>query len=62
MGRRHVGIAVQRVAQVVRVLFVHAGQSKIRKPLSGLNVELTRVLGSGTHGEKCDDGAEDALH
>jgi hypothetical protein len=54
-------IAIQRVANVIWVLFVHAGEGKIRKSLSRFDVELT-VLGGSTHGEEQDEGAEDEFH
>jgi hypothetical protein len=49
------------VANVIWVLFVHAGEGKIRKPLSRFDVELT-VLGGSTHREEQEGGAEDQFH
>jgi len=55
-------IAIQRVANVVWVLFVHASECEIRKPLSRFGVELTYVLGGSTHREEQERGAEDQFH
>jgi len=57
-----VGIAIQGVANVIWVLFVHASEGEIRKPLNRLVVELTRVLGSSTHREEQEHGAEGQFH
>jgi len=45
------------MANVVRVLFVNAGESQIRKPLSRIDTELTLTFGASTRGEKDEDGA-----
>jgi hypothetical protein len=50
------------VANVIWVLFVHAGEGEIRKPLSRFGVELTFVLASSTHREEQEHGAEDDFH
>jgi hypothetical protein len=50
------------VANVIWVLFVHAGEGEIRKPLSRFGVELTFVLGSRTHREEQEHGAEGQFH
>src|ERR1700722_847582 len=53
-----VGIAIQGVANVVWILLVYASESEICKPLSRLDVKLTCVLGSSTHREEQEHGAE----
>ena len=60
--RGHIFIAIQRVANVIWVLFVHASECEIRKPLSCFDVELTCVLGGSTHREEQEDGAQDEFH
>jgi hypothetical protein len=60
--RSRICIAIQRVADVIWVLFVHAGEGEIRKPLSRFGVELTFVLGSRTHREEQEHGAEGQFH
>jgi len=41
---------------------VYAGEGKIRKPLRRVDVELNRVLGGSTHGERQENGAEKEFH
>jgi hypothetical protein len=60
--RSHVRIAIQRVADVIWVLFVDASEREIRKPLSRFGVELPCVLGSSTHREEQEHGAESQFH
>src|SRR5208282_2227336 len=55
-------IAVQRVANVIWVLFVHAAECEIRKPLSRFDVEVTCVSGSSIHREQQEHGAEGEFH
>ena len=55
-------IAIQRVADVIWVLFVHASKGETRKPLSRFDVELTCVLGGSTHREEQEHGAEGQFH
>ena len=55
-------IAIQRVANVIWVLFVHASECKTRKPLSRFDVELPCVLGGSTHREEQEHGAEGQFH
>jgi hypothetical protein len=50
------------VANVIWVLFVHASECEIRKPLSRFDVELTCVLGGSTHREEQEHGAQDEFH
>jgi hypothetical protein len=49
------------VANVIWVLFVHASECEIRKPLSRFDVELT-VLGGSTHREEQERNAEGQFH
>ena len=56
--RGRICIAVQRVANMIWVFFVHARECEIRKPVSGLSVELTWALCGGTHREEQERGAE----
>src|ERR1019366_3931853 len=60
--RGSICIAVQRVANVIWVLFVHAGKGEICKPMSRFDVELTCVLGGSTHREEQERGAEGQFH
>jgi hypothetical protein len=60
--RSRICIAIQRVADVIWVLFVHADEGKIREPLSRFDVELTCVLGGSTHCQEQEHGAEDEFH
>jgi hypothetical protein len=55
-------IAIQRVANVIWVLFVDAGERKIGEPLSRLDVEFTCVLGGGTQREDQKRGTEGQFH
>ncbi len=57
-----IGITIQCVANVVWVLFVDARKSKVGEPLSRLDVELTGILGSRTHREKEERGAQSQFH
>jgi hypothetical protein len=50
------------VANVIWVLFVHAGKGEICKPLSRFDVKLTCVLGGSTHREEQERGAEGQFH
>src|SRR5215472_3309860 len=50
--RGRIRITVQCMANVVWVLFVNAGEGKIRKSLSRVDVELIRAFGVSTHGEE----------
>jgi hypothetical protein len=47
--RRYISIAIQRMADVIWVLFVNASKGKTRKPLSRFDVELACILGASTH-------------
>jgi len=49
-GRGHIGIAIQRMANLVWVFFVDTRQREICEPFSSLNVELAWVFGSGSAG------------
>jgi hypothetical protein len=60
--RGRISIAIQRVANVIWVLFVDASEREIRKPLSRFGVELTCVLGDSTHREEQEHRAEDQFH
>lgn len=55
-----VGITIQGMANVIWILFVHAGEGKIRKTLSGFGVELTCALGRGTQYK--EQGGKDESH
>ena len=55
-------IAIQGVANVVWVLFVHASECEIRKPLSRFDVEVTCVLGGSTHREEEEQCAQVEFH
>ena len=55
-------IAIQRVANVIWVLFVHASEREICKSLSRFRVEPTFVLGGSTHSEEQEHGAEGQFH
>jgi hypothetical protein len=55
-------VAIQRVANVIRVLLVYAGEGKIRKSLSRFAVKLACVLGRSTHREEQEHGAERQFH
>jgi hypothetical protein len=55
-------IAVQRVANVIWVTFVHASKGEICKPLSRFGIELTCVLGGNTHREEQERNAEGQFH
>ena len=61
-SRGHICIAIQRVANVIWVLFVHASECEIRKSLGRFDVELNCVLGGSTHREEQKYGAEDEFH
>ena len=50
--RCRIRIAVQGMANVVRIFLVDARERKIRKPLSRFGVELTCILGGSTHREE----------
>jgi len=60
--RSHVRIAIQRVADVIWVLFVHARERQIGEPISRFGVELNCVLRGNTHREKQRRDAEDQFH
>jgi hypothetical protein len=60
--RGRVCIAIQRVADVIWVLFVQASECQIREPLSRFDVELSCVLGGSTHCEEQERGAEGQFH
>ena len=61
-GWGDIRITIQRVADVIWVLSVDARKSKVGKPLSRFNVELTCVLGSSTRREEQEHGAESKSH
>jgi hypothetical protein len=61
-GWGSVRIAIQRVAKVIWVLFVHTFKGEICKPLSRFGVELTCVLGGSTHREEQERNAEGQFH
>jgi hypothetical protein len=42
-------VTIQRVANVIRVLFVYASEREICKPLSRFDVEHSCILGGSTH-------------
>ena len=45
--RSDISIAVKYMADMVRVLFAHAGERELGKTLSGVGVELRRIGGRG---------------
>ena len=55
-------IAIQGVANVIGVLFVHAGEGETRKPLSGFDVERACVLRGSTHRQEQGQGITDQFH
>jgi hypothetical protein len=55
-------IAIQRVTDVIWVLFVHAGKRQIREALSRFGVELNCPLGGSTHGEKDENDVQSGFH
>jgi hypothetical protein len=55
-------IAIQRVANVIWVLFMHASESETCKSLSRFGVELTFVLGGSNHREEQEHGTEGQFH
>ncbi len=55
-------IAIQRVANVIRVFFVHASECKIGESLSRFGVELTYILGGSSHRKEQEHCAEDEFH
>jgi hypothetical protein len=60
--RCHIYIAIQRVADVIWVLLLHAHKGKIRKPLRRLDVELACVLGGSSHRQEEERDAQGQFH
>jgi hypothetical protein len=56
--RDGIRVAIQRVADVIWILFVHASKGKTRKPLRRFGVKLRCALGDSTHGEEQERGAD----
>ena len=61
-GRCLIRVTIHGVTNVVWILLMYAGQGKIGKPLSRVDIELNRALGSRTHSEEKDSGADDQFH
>src|SRR5690348_7126210 len=59
-GRRHIGVAVQGMADLVGILLVNAGQGKLRESIGSFDVEV----GSASSGKgRCSkQGTDDAKH
>ena len=60
--RCHIGIAVQRMADLTGILFVDTRECKVCEPLRSLDVELSYVLRGRIHREEQGQSKSDEFH